>query len=149
MTTQTVEAIGALDDKTFLPMVSVINTLPDSDLKELSYPEIREALDSRDMLYGVKHAFGTIVALAGAVIEQDGKTVRLKEIAATSRAEESATRQLMDEFIAGARGHGADNVVLDVTPAPGTAAGDFVERYGLAPNEHGAYILALADVKLG
>ncbi len=98
------------------------------------------------MLYGVKHQLGTVVALAGAVIEQDGKVVRLTEIAATSRADDDATREMMHKFVHDARDQGADQLVLDVTPQPGTTAADFADRYHLQPNRHGAYILHLADV---
>lgn len=146
---QTVEAInGPLDQKTFLPMVSVINQLPDdADLKTRSYPEIRQELETRDILYSVKHPLGAVVALAGAVVEQDGKTVRLTEIAANSRADSEATHELMDEFVTHVKQQGADQLVLDVTPQPGTTAEDFVERYGISPDRHGAYILSLADVQ--
>lgn len=148
MAMQTIEKIeGPLNHGIFLPMVSVVNQLPDdAELKALSYPEIHDGLESRDMLYGVKHPLGTVVALAGAVIEQDGRVVRLTEIAATSRADNDATREMMQEFVHDARSQGADQLVLDVTPQPGTTAADFVDRYHLQPNQQGAYILHLADV---
>jgi hypothetical protein len=136
-------------------MVSVINKMPDdAGIRELSYPEIRGELEGRDMLLAVRHnigfprSLGVVVALAGGMIESDGRTIRVTEIAANSRAQDKATYELMDTLIATAREQGADELVLDMTPQPGTTAGEFAERYRLSPNEHGAYILKLSEVKL-
>jgi hypothetical protein len=136
-------------------MVSVINQMPDdAEIKDLSYPQIRDELEARDMLLAVRHnlgfphSLGVVVALAGAVIEHDGKTVRLTELAANTRAQDDATHELMDTFVAKAKEQGADELVLDMTPQQGTAAADFVERYHFSPDEHGAYILKLSEVEL-
>lgn len=153
---QTIEAIeGPLDNKIFPPMVSVINMMPDdAEIKDLSYPEIRSELEARDMLLGVRHnvgfphSLGVIVALAGAMIEHGGKTVRVTEFAANSRAQDRATYELMDAVIVQAREQGADELVLDITPQQGTTAAEFVERFQFSSSEHGAYVLKLADVDL-
>lgn len=154
--TQTIEAIeGPLDDSLFQPMVSVINRMPDdAGIRELSHPEIRSELEGRDILFGIRynmgfpHSLGVIVALAGGVIEHDGKTIRVTEIAANNRAEDEATYRLMDTFVAEAKGRGADELILDITPQQGTTAADFIERYGFNHDKHGAHILKLSDVEL-
>lgn len=129
--------------------------MPDgAEIKEMSHPEIRRQLEARDMLLAVRynpgfsHSLGVVVALAGAMIEQDGKTVRVTEIAANSRAEDEATHELMDAVVSQAQQQGAEEVVLDVVPQPGTVAADFMERFGFTPDEHGAFILKLSDVVL-
>lgn len=129
-------------------MISILNRMPDEyEPKSLSYPEIKEHLESRvkgsddepSALFAVKEKrFDHIVGLAGVVIDEDindGKTARVIEIAVHPRARGNRLGALLlQECIEWSREHDAEQMSVEVLPEPESAADKLLRSLDFEPD---------------